>query len=355
MIISKLSFSSVLPIISFVLAFGVFFAFFMDILLPFLIGMVFAYIFDPFVSKLEGKFKIPRAMTSSALVLALFSVLVVFCIVLIPYIQTQLIYFAQNMPEYIKIIQDQVTSIAHKFSDFFPEQDISYIKEGISNILHGGIDWGVRFASGLLSKGLVFANILSLIVITPIVAIFFLKDWPRFVGKIENLVPRRYNDIVFSIVTDIHQKLGLWMRGQAVIAFILIFYYGTALSVLKVESGVFIALISGLFSFVPYFAVSFGFVASMLSGVFSNFSAGGYFAILGVFVVGGILEGALLGPLLIGNSIGLHPLWIVFSVMAGAKMAGFMGVLIAVPMAAILGVVIRFCIGKYLESEYYKK
>ncbi len=355
MMISKLSLATVLPIVGFLLSLILFFTFFFDILLPFLIGMVFAYLFDPLVSILEQKLKIPRAISSSALVLGLFAVLVVFCIILIPYIQAQLVYLVHNMPQYIKLIQDQVTKLANKFSDFFPEQDISSIKEGVSNILHGFVDWGVVFASGLLSKGLVFANILSLIIITPIVAIFFLKDWPNFVGKIENLVPRRYSETVFKIAKDMHQKLRFWVRGQALIAFILILYYSTALSIIQVGSSVFIALISGLFSFIPYFAVSFGFVASIFSGVFSNFGGAGYMAILVVFILGGLIEGAVLSPLLIGNSVGLHPLWIVFAVMAGAKIGGFMGVLIAVPVAAVLGVVIRFSIQQYLQSAYYKK
>jgi predicted PurR-regulated permease PerM len=259
------------------------------------------------------------------------------------------------MPDYIKVIEHQVTKIALQFSDFLSEKDIAYIQEGVSNSIHGVIDWCVNFASGLLSKGFVVANILSLIIITPIVAIFFLKDWPRFVEELDLLMPKRYRSIIRQLCTEMNQKLSFFVRGQAVIAFILMMYYTVSLSILKLEGALLIGIVAGLFSFIPYFAVSFGFIMSLFSGFLGNFEFMGYMGILGVFIIGSMLEGAILSPLLIGNSVGLHPLWIVFSVMSGAKIVGFMGVIIAVPTAAIVGVLIRFGIRKYLESSYYRK
>ncbi len=343
------------PIALFLVAIAVFLTLFIEILLPFTIGMIFAYIFHPLVSKIEIKMKIPRSVTSSFLVLSFFSALILFFSFLIPYVQNQLIYFAQNMPEYVQNIQDKITKIGSQFSNFLSDQDLAYIKEGLSNSIRGLINWSVHFISHMLSKGFAVANTLSLILITPVVAIFFLKDWPKFVWNLEHLLPRRYSSTVLSLLKQINQKLALFARGQMFIGFILIVYYGLSLSIIKIDGAVIIALISGLFSFIPYFAVSFGLIASFISAFFSNFDSLQNMILLSIYICGGILEGAVLGPLLIGNSIGLHPLWILFSVMAGAKIAGFIGILIAVPTAAILGVIVRFAISKYLESSYYQK
>jgi predicted PurR-regulated permease PerM len=351
----KMSLYSFWPIGLFFVGITVFLFLFLEILLPFTIGMIFAYIFHPLVSKIETVMKIPRSITASTLVLAFFSGLVLFFVFLIPYIQSQLVYFARHMPEYIQATQAQITKIGSQFSDFLSDQDLIYMKEGISNTINSLINWSVHFVSGVLSKSSAAANILALILITPIVAIFFLKDWPKFVWGLEHLLPRRYSATAQQLLKQINQKLALFARGQVLIGFILIVYYALVLSILKVDGALLIALISGLFSFIPYFAISFGFISAFLSGFFADFSSLQNVGLLCVYICGGILEGAVLGPLLIGNSIGLHPLWILFSVMAGAKIAGFMGVLIAVPTAAILGVIIRFGISKYLDSSYYQK
>ena len=327
---------------------------FSDILAPFFIGGLLAYIFHPLVSKIESKLKISRGIFSAILILSIFIILVIALIFLIPYIQSQLLGILHSVPEYVGIIQGKLTKIAAQFSNVLSQQDIVYMKDGIAKLINSVLNWGVGIFSSLLSKGVFVANILSVIVLTPVVAIFFLKDWPTIIQKFDDLFPQKYRKITHELMGKINLTLAQFMRGQMMLASVLMIYYGISLSIISVPGSLVIALIASLFSFIPYFAISFGFIAAFTSGFFAGFSGMENMILFFIFLLGGILEGVILGPILVGQRVGLHPLWTLFSVLVGGKIAGFLGVLVAVPIAAVCGVLIRFALDRYFSSRYYQ-
>jgi len=197
-------------------------------------------------------------------------------------------------------------------------------------------------------------SVLSLLVITPVVAFYLLCDWDRVVVTVDGWIPRQHRDTVHALARDVDAAIAGFVRGQAVICLILAAFYSIGLTLAGLHSGFLIGLMTGLFSFIPFVGALTGFLVAAIVAVAQFWPEWVPMAMVaGVFLIGQGLEGYILSPKLVGAKVGLHPVWLMFSLLAFGYLFGFVGLLIAIPLAAAIGVLVRFALRKYTESPVY--
>ena len=321
------------------------FYFLRTILLPFVIGIAVAYFLDPVVDKLEER-KWNRSL-ATLFTLFVFLALVIFLVfLLVPVLTNQLKNFAQFLPivkDKLQLIIDAVAGILNN------KVDAKVLDVPASGL----IKWSTKMLGGVIDGGAAIADLLSLFLITPLVAFYLLRDWDLVVEKVYDWFPIRHKDTLQEQLNEIDKKLAAFVRGQGTVCLILASYYAITLTMTGLEFGVVIGVFAGLISFVPFVGAIFGGLLS-IGLAYLQFEAWTNIVIIaGIFILGQILEGYILTPKFIGEAVGLHPVWVIFSLLAGGALFGFLGVLLALPMAAIVGVLFRFCIDHYKNSSYY--
>ena len=321
------------------------FYFLRTILLPFVIGIAVAYFLDPVVDKLEER-KWNRSL-ATLFTLFVFLALVIFLVfLLVPVLTNQLKNFAQFLPivkDKLQLIIDAVAGILNN------KVDAKVLDVPASGL----IKWSTKMLGGVIDGGAAIADLLSLFLITPLVAFYLLRDWDLIVEKVYDWFPIRHKDTLQEQLNEIDKKLAAFVRGQGTVCLILASYYAITLTMTGLEFGVVIGVFAGLVSFVPFVGAIFGGLLS-IGLAYLQFEAWTNIVIIaGIFILGQILEGYILTPKFIGEAVGLHPVWVIFSLLAGGALFGFLGVLLALPMAAIVGVLFRFCIDHYKNSSYY--
>ena len=217
----------------------------------------------------------------------------------------------------------------------------------------GLVKWSTKMLSGVIDGGAAIADLLSLILITPLVAFYLLRDWDLIVEKVYDWFPIKHKATLQEQLSEIDKKLAAFVRGQGTVCLILASYYAITLTMAGLEFGVVIGVFAGLISFVPFVGAVFGGLLSIGLAYLQFEAWTNIIIIAGIFILGQILEGYILTPKFIGEAVGLHPVWVIFSLLAGGALFGFLGVLLALPMAAIVGVLFRFCIDRYKNSSYY--
>ena len=321
------------------------FYFLRAILLPFAIGIAIAYFLDPIVDKFE---KLGWYRSLSALVtLFVFLALTIFLILLlVPVLTNQLKNFAQFLPIIMDKLQLIIDALATILNNKIDGKLLDFPTSGV-------VKWSARMLSGVIDGGTAIANLLSLLLITPLVAFYLLRDWDLIVEKIYSWFPLTYKDTLQEQLREIDKTLAAFVRGQGTVCLILASYYAIALTVSGLEFGLIIGIFAGLISFVPFVGAIAGGLLS-IGLAYLQFEAWiDILVIAGVFVLGQILEGYVLTPKFVGEAVGLHPVWVIFSLLAGGVLFGFLGVLLALPMAAIIGVLFRFGIDRYKDSSIY--
>jgi predicted PurR-regulated permease PerM len=206
----------------------------------------------------------------------------------------------------------------------------------------------------IVGSGVAFANLLSLLFITPVVAFYLLRDWDHFVRRIDDLLPLEHRKTILAQFREVDRNLAGFARGQASVCLVLAIYYALGLTLVGLEFGLVVGLGIGLISFIPYVGSITGLIVSLGIALAQFPTWGPVGLVLGVFVVGQILEGYVLTPRLVGNRVGLHPVWVIFALLAGGTLFGFVGLLLAVPVAAVIGVLTRFAVQQYLASRYFR-
>ena len=321
------------------------FYFLRTILLPFVIGIAVAYFLDPVVDKLEER-KWNRSL-ATLFTLFVFLALVIFLVfLLVPVLTNQLKNFAQFLPIVkgkLQLIIDAVAGILNN------KVDAKVLDVPASGL----IKWSTKMLGGVIDGGAAIADLLSLFLITPLVAFYLLRDWDLIVEKVYDWFPIKHKATLQEQLSEIDKKLAAFVRGQGTVCLILASYYAITLTMTGLEFGVVIGVFAGLISFVPFVGAIFGGLLS-IGLAYLQFEAWTNIVIIaGIFILGQILEGYILTPKFIGEAVGLHPVWVIFSLLAGGALFGFLGVLLALPMAAIVGVLFRFCIDHYKNSSYY--
>ena len=206
---------------------------------------------------------------------------------------------------------------------------------------------------GVITSSIAILNIVSLVVVTPIVAFFLLRDWEAMVGLIDAHLPRRSLDTLRALAMVISDTLGGFIRGQALICLILAIYYGIALTIAGLDSSFALGVLIGILAVIPIVGVTTGFVLSLGLAASQYGTWTEIFVVVGIFVFGQMAEANILTPKLLGDRIHLHPVWVIFALFAGGTLFGFVGVLLAVPAAAVIGVLTRFALGRYRHSPLY--
>lgn len=322
------------------------------VLLPFVLAFVFAYLMNPSVSWL-GK-RIGRSFASGLMI----TLLVVFCVLLvfllIPVLQSQISNFIGRVP----LMADNFVGYLKKFV-LWAKPEISYQQiDRLSEITTQTMisvlkTLGVGL-NQLVSGGLAVVNVLALLFISPIILFYLLKDLPKMKKKCQEALPNPHREKIQSFVKELDKTLSGFLRGQACVCLLLALYYSVALSILGLDLGAVIGITTGILSFIPYVGFLIGLVVSVILAIVQTMGWSLVLWVLAVFIVGNILEGYILTPNLVGRRVGLHPLWILFALLAGGALFGFLGVLVAVPMAAVIGVVVRHLYAFYKTTRFYQ-
>lgn len=325
------------------------------ILLPFVAGMALAYMLDPIADRFE-RLGLSRVAATSMII---GSAVLIFCaviIVLVPVIGRQIGQLVVVLPGAVRAIGAELTLRLDWLRELTKDSEMT-LEGQLAGFAKDAAGWLATFAGQLLSSGLALVGLLSLLVVTPVVAFYLLIDWDNIVVKVDSWLPLDHRDDIRNIFADIDRAMAGFVRGQSLVSLFLGSFYAIGLTIAGLDFGLLIGVISGLISFIPYVGSIVGFIAAVGMALAQtwpdpNFT---FIAIIaGIFGVGQFLEGNIISPRLVGNSVGLHPVWLMFALFAFGYMFGFVGMLIAVPVAAAMGVVLRFLLKRYLQSPLYR-
>ncbi|MFN4355683.1 AI-2E family transporter [Parvibaculum sp.] len=324
-----------------------------SILLPFVAGMAIAYFLDPLADRLE-KYGLSRLAATALITIFFLIVTVVLLIVLVPVLYNQLIALAEIMPRLMQSGQEWLITVGDGRLGRLLGVHGTDVEKAISDSLGGSLDWLVKFVSSVGSQGLQFVALISLVVVTPVVAFYLLLDWDRMVEKIDGLLPRDHQETIRRLAREINEVLSGFIRGQVIVCVVLGLIYAVGLTLVGLRFGLIVGIIAGIISFIPYLGTIVGFVIGVALALFQfglDFMSVGL--VVAVFAVGQFIEGNFLSPKLVGDRVKLHPVWVMFAIFAFAALFGFVGALLALPIAAALGVITRFGISQYRKSQLY--
>ncbi|MBB3446447.1 AI-2E family transporter [Sinorhizobium sp. B11] len=326
---------------------------FSSILLPFIAGMSIAYFLDPVADRLE-RLGLSRLMATIVILVAFVIVFALALVILIPVLINQFNDFAQRVPGYISQLQQFIANYQDSVLPGWIRSQLGTIKDNLSGILSEGMGFLTGLFAQIWNSGKAIVDVISLLVVTPVVAFYILLDWDRMVAKVDQWVPRDYVSDVRQIATEVDQAIAGFIRGQGSLCLILGIYYALGLSIVGLNFGLLIGLFAGMISFIPYVGSLVGLVIAIGVAIVQFWPDYIWIiAVLAVFFSGQFLEGNILQPKLVGSSVGLHPVWLMFALFAFGALFGFVGLLVAVPAAAAVGVLVRFALSRYLQSDLY--
>lgn len=288
----------------------------------------------------------------------LFLFLIIFVlslVIIIPLLGAQTATFIERLPGLVSQLQMRLSEINAGWLERAIGEDRAAMQQSFSDLLKEGAGWLTGLLKSVWSGGQALLDIAGLFVVTPVVAFYLLYDWDRMVAKVNSWLPRDNATIIRELVGQINEALAGFVRGQGLVCLLLGGFYAIGLSLAGLNFGLLIGLLAGLLSFIPYVGSITGFLLSI--GVALVQFWPDYFNIIliaVIFAVGQFLEGNVLQPRLVGRSVGLHPVWLMFALFAFGSLFGFVGLLVAVPLAAAVGVLVRFGLKQYLESRFYK-
>lgn len=340
-----------------ILAFLVFllFVFLLNsILLPFVAALAIAYFLDPLADRCEA-WGMSRALATTTIVIGFFLLALAAVLLIVPVLVAQIDGFMERWPRYIGAIRNLVepllATLHNRFGLNAPPDFQSFAQQYGEKVLSvmGGV------VGGLVGGGKAVINFLSLFAITPVVAFYLLRDWDRLVATVDGWLPRAHAATIREQVAAIDDALAGCVRGQAMVCLSLAVFYSAALTLAGLEAGLLIGLVTGLLAFIPFVGAMIGFLLSVGVALAQWWPDYPHIAIvLGIFFVGQILEGYVLTPRLVGSRIGLHPVWVMFALLAGGALFGFVGMLLSLPMFAVVAVLARFALNQYLASAVYR-
>ncbi|SDO04269.1 AI-2E family transporter [Aureimonas jatrophae] len=333
--------------------FVVFLWIFRGILLPFVLGMVMAYFLDPIADWLERR-GLSRLLASIAILVTFIVVFVLVLLILVPVISGQIASFVERLPQYLGRLQELAVDLRNGPLSRFVEGSEQTLQQDFQAVVRQLSGFVTGLVASLWTSSLALVNFVSLFVVTPVVAFYLLLDWDRMIASVDAMVPRQYVTTVRRLARDIDRSVAGFVRGQGSVCLILGTYYAVGLTLVGLNFGLLIGFFAGVISFIPYVGSAVGLVIA-LGVALVQFAPDWIWvaATLGVFFTGQFVEGNILQPKLVGASVGLHPVWLMFALFAFGAIFGFVGLLIAVPAAAAVGVLVRFAIHQYMGSEMY--
>ncbi|MEM9303463.1 MAG: AI-2E family transporter [Pseudomonadota bacterium] len=323
------------------------------VLTPFGLAALFAYLGDPFVDWLEQR-GASRTIAVVIVFLALTVIIAIGLLVLVPALEKQLAQLIQRLPAMIRWLEGHARTILGTIVG--PDTDLLNTQALIDMVREHGQEVGGVAASILTSlsrSGMVLLTVVMNLVLVPVVTFYLLRDWDVMIQRIRELIPRTVEPTVSKLAKDSNGVLGAFLRGQLSVMVALGVVYSIGLWAVGIELGLLIGMVAGLISFVPYLGSIVGVGAGVVAAMFQHQDVLHVVLVLAVFGVGQALEGMVLTPLLVGDRIGLHPVAVIFAVLAGGQLFGFIGVLIALPAAAVINVLLRYAHDRYVSSRFY--
>ncbi|MCC6948676.1 MAG: AI-2E family transporter [Bradyrhizobiaceae bacterium] len=325
-----------------------------DVLLPFVAGIALAYFLNPLADRLES-YGFNRLVATLLVtgVFALFFIAV--AIIVIPLLGSQLFAFISRIPEYVTRLQQLLLdeAVQDRLHALLGGEKID-LRKTVGDLMGQGATWLGTFLQGLWSGGRALISLVAVVVIMPIVAFYVLVDWHRMVAKVDSWLPRRHRKTIHGLAREIDAALAGFIRGQGLVTLILGTFYAVGLTLVGLNFGLLIGFGAGILSFVPYIGSTTGLLIA--GGVaFAQFWPDWIWivSVVVIFFVGQFIEGYFLQPKLVGDRVGLHPVWLIFALFAFGYLLGFVGILLAVPLAAVTGVLTRFALKQYLASPLY--
>ncbi len=334
------------------IAFLLFVWVFKTVLLPFVLGIAVAYLLNPIVNKLGGM-GIARA-PAALLILGSFMVLILgFIGAISPIVYREFSGFSDDLPGYIEKIATLLAPVTAMLDEYIGGAQGQSVEDILKEHSGTAIKAARQIVTHIAAGGQAVIDMVSVAVFMPIVAYFMMKEWPIVIAWAQGLMPRHSKDTIMDLFKEIDAKISGFVRGQITVAVFLGVAYAVALTIAGLKYGFMIGLMSGLLSVIPMVGSAVGLIVSVSVAWFQSGDVMFMLLIAGIFIAGQVIEGNFLTPKLVGDSVGLHPLWVFFALLAGGSVLGILGMFLAVPVAAVIGVLLSFLIYKYKQSAYY--
>lgn len=320
-----------------------------DVILPFVLGGAVAYFLDPVADRLE-KVGLSRAAATATITVVALIIFVILMLLVLPTLLEQSLALFNVIP---KVLEDLRTFLTTRFPDLL--DNTSTLHRSLTTVGETVKDKGGELLQAIFSSAMSIINVVMLLVIVPVVAFYLLFDWDNMVAKVDDMLPRDHAPVIRRLAGEIDQTLASFIRGMGTVCLVLGTYYAVTLMLVGLQFGLVVGFVAGALTFIPYVGAFVGGALAIGLGLFQFW--GDWVSIglvAGIFVLGQILEGNVLTPKLVGGSVGLHPVWLIFALSVFGTLFGFVGMLVAVPVAAALGVITRFLISNYKDSRLYK-
>ncbi len=338
---------------AFCLCLWLFLRLFSSILTPFVVAAGLAYFLDPAVSRL-ARLGLRRPVGALLIMAAAGIVIALLVLLLYPVIADQAVALLANLPAYIATAEkDFAHLITEAERRIGPGMVSAKLRDIAANQAGDIVAFAGTAASNIIGSGFAVVNVLTLLVITPIVTFYFLRDWPRIVAHVDTWLPRRYEGVIREQALEVNRILAAWLRGQAICCLVLAVIYAVGLTAVGLDFGLTVGLAAGFLSFIPYVGTLLGGITSILMSLTQNPGWSGVIDVLIVFAIGQGLNDYVIQPRFLGDRVGLPAVWVIFSLFAGGAAFGFLGIMLAVPVTATLGVLARFWVRRYLRSPLY--
>ena len=328
-----------------------------DIMLPFVAGMALAYLLDPVADRLE-QWGLSRVAATSLIMIGFFLFFLLSLSLALPLLKLQAENLVESLPMIFARLETVIPAeLGQLLGGFLGSTDDSGnidAKAAAVDMAKGAFNWILKFLDSAIKGGVAFFNLISLLLITPIVAFYLLLDWDKMIEKLNGWLPKEHASQIRLIAKQIDQTLAGFVRGQFSVCLILAAFYSILLMLVGLDFGLIVGVVAGLVSFIPFVGALTGLILSGFLAVVQFWPDYLHIGLVfAIFAAGQGLEGNFLTPRLVGRSVALHPVWIMFALLAFASLFGFVGMLLAVPLAATLGVLVRFGIDRYLDSPIY--
>ena len=326
---------------------------FASVLLPFVAAACIAYFLDPLCTRLV-RLGLPRSIAAAVMIITVLAAMLLFALLFYPLIVAQIGILIARAPDYTSELRGFANvQIAKLQTALGPDLVDEKLRDLVGGQAGEIVSFVARTLRGIVGGGFAIFNVATLVIVTPVVGFYFLRDWTAMIARIDSWLPRRYAGVLRAQAQEVDRILSAWLRGQAMCCLILALYYATALSIVGLDLGLLVGLMAGFLSFIPYVGSITGLLAA-ISLAFAQFPTwAGVIGVGFVFVVGQILEGYVIYPRFLGVRVELHAVWVIFALFAGGAAFGFVGVLLAVPVTAVIGVLCRFWLQRYLASPLY--
>jgi predicted PurR-regulated permease PerM len=318
-------------------------------LLPFIIGAAIAYFLDPVADRLEA-LGLSRVLATVVITVAAILAFAVIVVVVVPFLVQQVTGLVQSAPGYVAQLQ---AFLAERFPELLDEGSV--VRRGLTELQDNIRQAGLALVNVLLQGSLNVLNFMLVLVVAPVVAFYLLMDWDHLVARIDSWLPREHAPVIRRLAREIDQALAGFVRGQTTVCLLLGIFYAAGLTLVGLQFGAVVGFVAGLISFIPFVGSILGGAISIGIALFQFWDQPVWIGIVAaIFGTGQFIEGNILSPRLVGRSVGLHPVWLMLALSAFGALLGFAGLLIAVPVAAAIGVLGRFALEVYLDGRLYQ-